>query len=117
MRARGRRARGDEGSRSSPQASPQIAGSDGDDQDAHDTADQQLWKPGLDAGAGIGTGQAADAEGDAGRPVRGCVTVLRLCTTAGVLPQGPSAAALSSARPSLYRDCGYSEGAGATVRS
>ena len=55
----------------SGQAGPQVAGADGDDQDAEQAADQRIGKTRLKAGPGIGTGQAADTERDADGPVRG----------------------------------------------
>ena len=52
------------------QAGPQVAGADGDHQDADQAADQIIGQPGLNAGTGIATGQAAEAERDADGPVR-----------------------------------------------
>jgi hypothetical protein len=54
----------------SAQARPQVAGADGDHQDADQAADQGIGQMGLKAGTGVGTGQAAGPERDADRPVR-----------------------------------------------
>jgi hypothetical protein len=55
----------------SAEARPQVVGADGDDQDAHYSADERVGEPVLEAGAGVRACQAADAQRDAGRPVGG----------------------------------------------
>jgi hypothetical protein len=54
----------------SPQARPQVVSTDGGHQDAHDASDQDVGKPSLDPGAAVGSRQAADAQRNAGGPVR-----------------------------------------------
>ena len=51
----------------SAEACPEVAGADGEDEEADEAADEGVGDTGLDPGAGVGAGQAADAERDAGR--------------------------------------------------
>ena len=55
----------------SAEASTQVADADRDDQYPDQAADQDVQEPGLDPRAGVGTGETADAQRDACRPVRG----------------------------------------------
>jgi hypothetical protein len=57
---------------SSIQAGPQVADTDGDDQRADQAADHEIGHAGLEPRAGVATGQAADAQGDASWPVGCC---------------------------------------------
>src|SRR6185437_4268048 len=55
----------------SAQARPQVADTDSNNQDAHHPADEDVREPLLEPGAGVRARQAAGAQRDPRRPVRG----------------------------------------------
>ena len=57
-------------SAASRETQPQEDDADSQGKEADQAADHGVRQPGLDAGAGVATCQAAKAERDAGRPVR-----------------------------------------------